>query len=212
MQARRVLIMSLLPFAIANMAWAHPEYRVTIVAPAGSVANDINNQGVVAGNYPYSTVSTHAFLNRGRGLVDLGTLRGKASDAVAINNKGQILGHWTTAGGQRKGFIYYRGSIRNIGTIPSHDTYYTDINDHGFITAYGSLTDWTGGLQGFLRAPNGSFRDIGALPNSETEFSLSYAYALNNSNRIAGSSGPLTFPCRWGFSVTVSPSCTAMAA
>lgn len=196
MQARRVFSLSLLSFslAIANAAWAHPEYRVTIVAPAGSYASSINNKGAVVGSYPFSAASTHGFLNRGAGLVDLGTRRGTASDAVAINNKGQILGHWTTSGGQQRGYIYHRGAVRDIGAISGRQTFYSDINDHGYITAYALRSDWTDSLESFLRAPNGSLRNIGALPTTEADFTLTYAYALNNSNRIAGSSGPLTFP------------------
>ncbi|QYF91722.1 HAF repeat-containing protein [Massilia sp. PAMC28688] len=196
MNARRVLSPSLLALSLcaASLATAHPEYRVTIVAPAGSYATDINSKGVVVGYYPHSATSVHAFLNRGKGLVDLGTLRGTNSAAIAINNKGQVLGDWISAGGQRRGFIYHHGSVRDIGVQPGRRTFYTDINDQGFITAYGSRTDSTGGQDGFLRAPDGRFTNIGAVPNTESEFSMTHAYALNNSNRIAGSSGPLTFP------------------
>jgi probable HAF family extracellular repeat protein len=195
MQARHRLSLFLLSFTIglANAAWAYPEYRVTVVAPANSAATDINKDGVVVGNYPFSATSTHAFLNRGKGLVDLGTLRGTASDAVAINDKGQVLGHWTTAAGQKRGFIYYRGERRDIGVIPGRSTTYTDINDAGFITAYGYLPNpnTDEGPHSFLRAPDGTFRDIGSLPFANP---ITYASALNHRNQITGASGPLTHP------------------
>lgn len=197
MQACRLPSLTLLclSLGLAGAASAHPEYRVTIVAPAGSYASDINSQGAVVGNYPLSATVRHGFLNRGRGLVDLGALRGTASDAVAINDRGQVLGHWITAAGQRRGFIYYRGTARNIGALPGGNSFYTDINNKGFITAYGAPVDTTDpGVKAYLRAPDGALRDIGALPTTEAEFTLTYAYALNNSNRIAGASGPLTFP------------------
>ena len=197
MQARRLPSLTLLclSLGLAGAARAHPEYRVTIVAPAGSHASDINSMGAVVGKYAFSATAVHGFLNRGKELVDLGTLRGTASDAVAINDKGQVLGHWITATGQRRGFIYFRGTVTNIGTLPGGNSFYTDINEKGFITAYGSPVDVTDiGLKAYLRAPDGSLRDIGALPTTEAEYTLNYAYALNNSNRIAGSSGPLTFP------------------
>jgi uncharacterized membrane protein len=105
-----------------------------------------------------------------------------------------VLGEWFTATGQRRGFIYHHGTVRDIGGQAGRRTFYTDINDKGFITAYGSSKEPTGGQDGFLRAPDGTFTNIGALPNTESEFSMTYANALNNSNRIAGASGPLTFP------------------
>lgn len=180
-----------LTVGLANAAWAHPEYRVSIVAPVNSTATDINNDGVVIGNFPYSATSTHAFLNRGRGLLDLGTLGGTGSMAVAINNKGHVLGHWTSVSAGQRGFIYASGALRDIGNYPRHDTYYTDINDDGYITAYGFGSGSAASPNGLLRAPNGTFRDIGTLPFEEP---ITFAYALNNRRQIVGASGPLTFP------------------
>lgn len=175
---------------LANPALAHPEYRVTIMAPADSYAVDINSAGAVVGRFPFEAAATHAFFNRGAGMVDLGKMRGSSSDAVAINDKGQVLGHWTNAAGQQRGFIYYQGNFRDIGVIPGLRTRYTDINYYGYITAIGSGSDGYA-MRSFLRAPNGTFRNIGALPYDNP---ITFAYALNNCNQITGASGPLTFP------------------
>ena len=189
---RMSLFLLSLTVGLANAAWAVPEYRVTVVAPANSAATDINNAGVVVGNYPFSATSTHGFLNRdSTGLVDLGTLGGTASSAAAINDKGQVLGEWTTAAGQQRGFIYFRGTRRDIGIIPGRFTTYTDINYAGYITAYGTAFDTFEGPHGFLRSPNGTFTDIGALP---VENPMTIADSLNNRKQVTGASGPLTFP------------------
>jgi probable HAF family extracellular repeat protein len=184
------LLLLSLTIGLANIARAHAEYRVTVMGPANSVATDINKAGVVVGNYPFSASSDHAFINRGRGLVDLGTLRGTASDAVAINDKGQVLGHWSNAAGDRRGFIYYRGKVRDIGVSPGEFTLYTDINNAGFITAYASVP-YSLGPRSFLRSPDGTFRDIGFLPFEDP---MTIANALNNRRQITGASGPMTFP------------------
>jgi probable HAF family extracellular repeat protein len=195
MHARHRLSLFLLSLSLsvglANAAWAHPEYRVTVMGPANSIATDINSAGVIVGNYPFSATSTHAFLNRGKGLVDLGTLGGAASEAVAINDKGQVLGHWTSAAGERRGFIYCCGKVRDIGVIPGRITTYTDINNAGFITAIGTIPDTFEGQHSFLRSPDGTFRDIGWFP---FENPMTNAFALNNHKQITGGSGPLTFP------------------
>lgn len=193
MQARTGIALFLLSLslAVAKAGWAYPEYRVTVVANANSWATDINSCGVVVGYYPYSRSATHGFLNRGKGLVDLGTLGGTSSNAVAINDKGEVLGNWTTTAGQNRGFIYYRGKQRDIGVIPGRLTGYSDINNAGYITASGTKADSSLGQRSFLRSPDGSFKDIGNLPSDNP---LTTPRALNNRNQITGESGPLTFP------------------
>ena len=179
----------------AHAGAGHPEYRVTVLGPANSYANDINAAGVVVGTY-YTGIPglspSRAFINRGNGLVNLGTLSGNNSDAVAINDKGQVLGNWTTRNGQRRGFLYYQGRQRDIGAVPGKVTTYTDINNTGYITAIGSAPSFSDGVRSYLRAPGGQFRDIGNLPFDEP--TLTHALALNNRKQIAGESGPLTFP------------------
>jgi probable HAF family extracellular repeat protein len=177
--------------AAANAAWAHPEYRVTIVGPVNSYAADINNAGVVVGIFPFRPNVYHGFLNRGAGFLDLGTLGGKSSTADAINDKGEVLGNWTTKSGQQRGYIYYHGRHRDIGVIPGRLTGYSDINNAGYITAGGTIPNSTQGPRSFLRAPDGTFRDLGNLP---AENPLTTARRLNNRNQITGESGPLTFP------------------
>ena len=175
----------------AYPGWAYPEYRVTVMGPANSIATDINKYGVVTGDYYATSESPRGFLNRGAGIVYLGMPGSTSSNAVAVNDKGQVLGQWTTAAGQVRGFIYHVGTRRDIGAIPGRSTRYTDINYGGYITAHGTKPDSFEGPRGFLRAPDGTFRDVGTLPYEEPH---TYVFALNRSNQIAGASGPLTFP------------------
>jgi probable HAF family extracellular repeat protein len=193
MQMRKRISLFLLSFtlAAANAALAYPEYRVTIVGPANSYAYDINKAGVVVGAYPVAFNVYHAFLNRGSGMVDLGTLGGASSQAVAINDKGEVLGNWTPLTGPSRGFIYYHGKLRDLKPIPGRATGFTDINNAGYITAVGTIPNSSQGSHAFLRAPNGTFRDIGNLPSDNP---LTTAQRLNNCNQITGASGPLTFP------------------
>jgi probable HAF family extracellular repeat protein len=193
MHLRKRISLFLLSFtlAAANAALAYPEYRVTIVGPANSYAYDINNAGVVVGAYPVAFNVYHAFLNRGTGMVDLGTLGGASSKAAAINDKGEVLGNWVTGAGQSRGFIYYHGKMRDLRPIPGRGTGFTDINNAGYITAVGTIPNSSLGSRSFLRALDGSFRVIGNLPADNP---LTYAQRLNNRNQITGASGPLTFP------------------
>jgi uncharacterized membrane protein len=182
----RLLLVYLLPFTMVATAMAHPEYKVTVVGPPGSVGLDINEAGVVVGYYQVSPTVNHAFLNRGKGLVDLGAYQGTSSNAVAINDKGQILGHWQTRAGQVRGYIYDCGKFRDIGVISEVGTTWTGINNAG----YASAND---GNNGFLRAPNGTLTRLGYLPNTSTDpdaYLATSTSALNNRNQVTGRSAP----------------------
>jgi len=175
-----------LSFVTAGSALAYPEYKVTVVGPPNSVGLDINQAGVVVGYYQVSPTVTHAFLNRGKGVVDLGAFRGTSTNAVAVNDKGQVLGHWRTRAGQLRGYIYDLGNFRDIGVISGKDTLWTDINNAGYISANAAGT-------GFLRAPDGTLTRLGYLPNISTDpdaYNDTSTDALNNKNQITGRSSP----------------------
>lgn len=193
MQLRQRIALFLLSInmALANAAPGYPEYRVTVVGPANSVPNDINQAGTVVGHYQTGPGTTRAFLNRGAGVVQLGGPDSTTSTAVAINDKGQVLGNRSTTGGGQRGFVYYQGTQRDLAGIPGVQTNFSDINNAGYITA-GAYIDPPGNQHVYLRAPDGSFTDIGALPASVRPSTI--GGALNRRNQIAGGSGPLTFP------------------
>lgn len=198
MQRRNFISLSLVPLTLAvaqaTSAAPYPEYRVTIVGPANSRATDINNSGVVVGTYPIGTnnIYTGSFINRGRGVVDLGTLGGTSSQVVAINDKGEVLGNRIVTSGEQRGFIYYHGTRRDLNSIPNIPLVYIDINNAGYTVAIGSVPDPEGlGTRSFLRDPSGRLRNIGTLPG---ERPVTQAEALNNRNQIAGESGPFHAP------------------
>ncbi|HBZ04858.1 MAG TPA: HAF repeat-containing protein [Massilia sp.] len=190
------LLLLSLALSAAHAAPAYQEYRVTVVGPANSAATDINQAGVVVGTYPISPTATHGFINRGKGMIDLGTLGGTSSNAVAINDKGQVLGNWTTRGGQQRGYIYYQGRQRDIGAVRGRHTTYTDINHAGYATLFaGTPYPYDdAGVRSFLRTPGGTLRDIGRLMSDENAPSITQAMALNNRNQVTGDSGLGTVP------------------
>lgn len=128
-----------------------------------SMAMDINNLDQVVGSATFPDGSFHAFLwtpeeDKKGSIRDLGTLGGKNSHAVAINEHGQVTG-WAETGEIyeeqgvvvpiRHAFLWQDGTMHDLGT---HDYFYdypfsppfpfseaTAINDNGQV-AGNSLT------------------------------------------------------------------------
>ncbi|VXC56494.1 hypothetical protein [Massilia sp. 9I] len=181
-----------LTVSVAATAAPHVEYRVTVVGPPNSQPTDINQAGAVVGITPSGSLTYRSFVNYGKGPLDLGLLGGASNVAVAINDKGEVLGNWTTKTGQPRGYVYYRGSFRQLTGPGGRATRYVDINNAGYILASSSAPPskpGAGDPTAYLRAPGGSYQLIPALPypNPTTQ-----AEALNNYNQVtanpAGSS------------------------
>ncbi|MDY0961354.1 MULTISPECIES: HAF repeat-containing protein [Massilia] len=189
----RHLSLVLLSFTVAGSALAYPEYRVAVVGPANSWVHGINNAGVVVGDYPAGGDLRRAFLNRGKGLVDLGVLTGVWSSATGINDRGEVIGNWRSADGRQRGFIYTCGKARDIAGIPGKFTTYTGINDAGYTTAAGAIPE-TGEIRGYLREPNGAFTHLGAIAWEGSGAPETVPAALNNRNQITGRSGRFNTP------------------
>lgn len=115
-----------------------------------SSASDINDEGVAVGSSWLGDSSGHHAVSFQDGRVsDLGTLGGAFSAALAINNRGHIVG-WSTSDGQkasrkgRKAFLYRNGRMTPLDHMlesPDRQAWKlreaTDINDHGQITGWG---------------------------------------------------------------------------
>ena len=173
---------------LASAGKPRVEYRVTQVGPTISEGFAINNAGASVGAYQFSGSAAHAFLNRGAGPLDLGALDDFSFNSVAndINDRYQVVGTSNSANGDR-GFLYERGVLRDVDVFRPATTTATGINNAGHIV--GAYRFNGGPPRGYLRAPDGSFRDIGTLPFAKA-FTL--PEAINKRNQVVGGSGPYT--------------------
>ncbi|QNA90341.1 HAF repeat-containing protein [Massilia sp. Dwa41.01b] len=183
-----------LAMGLAQAHPSYPEYRVTIVGPPDSTPTDINQAGVVVSNVPTGITTSRAYISRGTGYREIVMPDSTSNRAVAINDKGVVLGNWTAASGENRGFTFYRGTRRDIPPVPARAGVFVDINNAGYILTLagpppGAPTDIS--PFAFLRAPNGSFRPIGILPY---ENAINQAEALNNRNQVTGESGTFFRP------------------
>jgi len=130
---------------------------------AGSVANDINNEGQVVGWSNTTFGYQHAFLYNNGAMTDLGTLGGLSSEAKGINDQGQVVGWSKAASGAQHAFLYSNGVMTDLGTLNGYENWnYTacDINDQGQVVGY--LVNYLGDQQAFLYS-NGTMTDLGTL-------------------------------------------------
>lgn len=117
-------------------------------------------------------------------MSDLGTLGGPGSHAVAINERGQIVGRADTAAEHSHAFLWEHGRMRDLGSLGGPDSSAAAINNRGQVVGWAE----TAGRDGYDRAvrhaflwQNGRMRDLGTLGGK-----WSAAYAINDRGQVVG--------------------------
>jgi len=115
-------------------------------------------------------------------IVDLGTLGGTGSEAIAINDRGQIVGHSTTAAGQNRSFIWQRGKMTDLGALAGGNVSATAMNNRGEVV--GSESDVPNGFisHAFLWR-DGVLQDLGTLGGDSA-----VAWDINDRGQVVGES------------------------
>ncbi|MFZ6872234.1 DUF3466 family protein [Undibacterium sp. Di27W] len=145
-----------------------------------SIARAVNDHGVIVGESFSSTSfdGAHATLWNDTGVIDLGTLGGKFSEAFAINNAGLVAGCSSTDKPDNNvhPVIWKEGKI--IDLSPDHFGIANTVNDNGLVAGFidddqhiSHATLWINQKEITLQASAGS---------------SSYASAINNQNQIVG--------------------------
>ena len=150
-----------------------------------SSANDINEQGDIVGGGDTGFAAFHAYLLSEGTSVDLGTLGGNESAALAINRRGQVAGHSRIGGGgapaKHAFFICEPGRMLDLGTLGGTTSIAHDVNDLGEVVGLSETT--IGQPHAFLWTATRGMRDLGTLGTA------SMALGINNRSEIVGGSG-----------------------
>jgi probable HAF family extracellular repeat protein len=120
-------------------------------------------------------------------IADLGDLGGGGSEALGINDNGQIVGDSSTTpdanyNSYDHAFLYSGGVMSDLGTLPGRtDSTATGINNNGQVAGYSYTSSNDGAYHAFLWSATGGMSDLGTLGGT-----LSLAYGINNSGQVAG--------------------------
>jgi probable HAF family extracellular repeat protein len=148
-----------------------------------SSANDINEMGDIVGGGDTGFGEFHAYLLSEETSIDLGTLGGSESEALAVNGPGQIAGHSRIRGQVAKHafFIPEPGTMLDLGTLGGATSVAHDVNDRGEVV--GLAETGAGQAHAFLWTAEGGMRDLTSLGT------VSIGLAINNRRDVVGGSG-----------------------
>jgi probable HAF family extracellular repeat protein len=148
-----------------------------------TIPTDLNSHGQVAG---ISTVAgdsyQRAFLWEHGSLRDLGGFEGKNTGAIAINEKGEVVGF-----AQHAVLWKHVGELIDLGTVGSDPCSFAQgINDEDQVVGDSSPSDCVNydTSRGFLWE-NGSIADLNTLIPPNSPLYVIYAYTINNRGEIA---------------------------
>lgn len=164
-------------------AGAHAQVAYTIVfGPENSAPAAIDGAGRIAGD-----LAGRAFLWDGASVVDLGTLGGPSSSALALSDNGLVTGGADRADNSRRAFLYGAGELRDIGQLGVSSAG-TGVNAAGQVA--GTWVDDAGEDHAFLYS-GGVARDIGDLGGGPAGYGASTsarAAGINAGGDVVGSS------------------------
>lgn len=160
-----------------------------------ATAYAIDETGGIAGTYPTSAGTAHAFRMAGPGaeMVDLGTLGGAVSGGRAINATGQVAGTSWTPASEEHAVLFAEGAVTDLGRFASQAprSWGMGINDAGQVVGMSSsgTRAWQ---RAFVWTAATGLVDLGWLPDPKNH-QHAFAYDINNSGQVVGMSNGRAF-------------------
>ena len=164
-------------FQVTNLSL--PVGSKGFVSPKG-----INGSGQVAGTINGNDGKMHAFRYSDGTMQDLGTLGGDNSEAVAINDAGQVLGQSWDSEKKSHGFVRTAtGDIIDLGTLGGAETIPVAFNETGNVVGQSLTADrnW----HAFVKGQNNAIIDLNnILSNPPSGLVLEIALAISDNGSI----------------------------
>jgi len=153
-----------------------------------SLAYGINTNGQVVGiSWDWTTGSNHLFLYSNGQMSNLGLPLGTPGSAMAINEKGLVVGSYTPAGGASQAFIYGHGAVTGLGTAGFKTSYLDSLNNVGQAVGAAASPASNGVyLYHAIVYSDGAMTDLNNLVPSDCGWTLEMARGINDSGAIVG--------------------------
>ncbi len=147
----------------------------------------VNASGQVAGQVPLSGAALYSG-GKTTLLVNLSGTPDYTSSATGINDKGQVIGQFTTWDSKKQadvyhGFLWTNGRLLDLGALPASPEGYPYSVARGINNA-GAVVGESNG-RAFLFS-NGKLVDLNSLIPAESHWTLLNATAINNNGQIIG--------------------------
>ena len=145
-----------------------------------SFADKVNNKGQVTGVITDEEFEkVHGFFYSNGKMTDIGTLDGEFSNALDLNDSGQVVGIADTGNGELRGFFWQNGKMTRIGTLGGKFSTANGINNKGEVVG---LSATSGGVAHAFVWKEGAMRDISAACPGK----FNGARVINDNSDIAG--------------------------
>ncbi|HEY0871090.1 MAG TPA: hypothetical protein VGD55_11875, partial [Acidothermaceae bacterium] len=149
----------------------------------GSSATALNDNGQVVGTSSTTTADDAFSWTQAGGIVDLGSLGGGSSDAVALNNAGEVVGFSYNSHAQSHAFSWTAGGgMVDLGTLGGTMSQPFGINSYGQVVGWS--TNASGVADAFSWTQSGGMVDLGNFGGAGG----SLAMAVNNGGEVIGRS------------------------
>lgn len=173
LQPVRCWLAALLFACMPAAALAQAAYTI-VFGPENSAPSAIDNAGRIAGQ-----LAGRAFVWDGAAILDIGTLGGASSSALALGDNGFVTGSADRPDGSSHAFLYAGSALRDIGQLGVSSSG-AGVNSRGQVA--GTWVDEAGENHAFLFS-KGVARDIGNLGANAAR-----ASGINEPGDVVGSS------------------------
>jgi len=199
------MIMSFgLPYAFQTRAFRWKNGHIQDLGTLGgldAMALGVNESGQIFGNsytssdpspvcgnpdFGFDSLTTGAFLWQNGKMTNLGSLGGTCTNAITINNRGQVVGYSFLAGDAVfHPFLWERGKLVDLGTLGGNQGVAQRLNEAGDIAGWESLAGNEDVIHATLWS-HGQITDLGAIEPDQ----CSVPFAINSRKQVVGFVSP----------------------